>query len=384
MYLKSIQLNEFRNFHSERVELQERLNFFIGDNGQGKTNLLEAVYLLSRGTSFRNIDSKSLLRSGQSRAKIIGNFVDQDREFKTEMVFEGGRRQASINQKPISAGNLVRHFPTVLFSPESLAAIKEGPEQRRILLDELVLTQKPEQNLLLREYSKCLRSRNRLLSDIANGANSPETLKTLKSLSRVFLLLGTHLSFARIQALHAIQEEFSKAMQMISGEDFGDISVDYLISGESALNWSEQAVFDALHKREQELASREIAAGRSLVGPHKHDVKFLMAGNDSRFYCSQGQQRALILAMKIAQIVYHHRVHQTYPILLLDDVLSELDLRKRISLMKFLESISAQVLVTATDLTWSEDFAPNANSIFSVVNGGVRTVNVQANAQGLR
>jgi DNA replication and repair protein RecF len=158
-------------------------------------------------------------------------------------------------------------------------------------------------------------------------------------------------------------------------EGLGDISVDYLISGESALNWSDSQVFDALKKRHQSLALQEVAYGGSLVGPHKHDIKFLFNGNDSRFYCSQGQQRALILALKIAQIVYHHQVHKTYPILLLDDVLSELDMKKRMRLMKFLEQVSAQILITSTDLAWSDRLGVETEkghgAIFEVVSGQV-------------
>jgi DNA replication and repair protein RecF len=376
MYLSRLQLFEFRNFARLQIDLSPRLNFFLGENGQGKTNFLEAVYLLSRGSTFRAADSLSLIRQGapQHRARILGHFKKGHLDYSVEFLLEGSRRSASINGKRVNSASLLRHFPTILFSPESLAAIKEGPEQRRDLVDELLINIFPRQAQLLREFSRCLRSRNRILKALAAGEPNRLALEgTLESLNKIFFLLSTHLAAARIKALKEIEPDFKHAMTFIAldPDSNGEIAVDYLISDHSAMHWTDSEVFDALCKRHQELASREMAYGASLVGPQKHDIKFLFAGNDSRFYCSQGQQRALILALKIAQIVYHHRVHQTYPVLLLDDVLSELDMKKRANLMRFLEGISAQILITATDLTWSDQFGFDRNSIFNVTNGQV-------------
>lgn len=372
MLLKNLQLIDFRNFSRLQVELSPRLNFFVGENGQGKTNFLEAVHLLSRGVTFRPADSKSLVRKGCARAKAKGLFTHGDFEYSVEMTIEGGRRSALINGKKVNSAALLKTFPTVLFSPESLAAIKEGPDQRRQLIDELLLSHDPRQAQLLREHGKSLKARNRLLKNLNEGlGNRRETELSLESLNKIYFLLSTHLTAARIKALNDIEGDLRDAMSFIMSDAAGEILVDYLISDESAIEWSESQIFDALRKRHLALQQQEIAYGGSLVGPHKHDIKFIFNGNDSRFYCSQGQQRALILALKIAQIVYHHRVHQTYPVLLLDDVLSELDMKKRVNLMKFLEGISAQILITATDLTWSDQFGSDLNSVFSVANGQV-------------
>jgi DNA replication and repair protein RecF len=384
MFLREVQLNEFRNFSSQKVLLKPRINFFIGENGQGKTNFLEAVYLLSRGRSFRPAEDNVLVRqnfraSGSNpfagtEAKIRGLFRRESLDFEAKIEIKNGKRSATINSKRAGAVDLIKAFPIILFSPESLQAIKEGPEMRRKLLDELLLLHSPSQVTILREFAKCLKTRNRLLSDLskARSASTP-TLLTLESLNHIYLILATHLAYARIQALQSIQAPFGEAMAMISGSSVPapKVAIDYLISDQVATGWSESEVYNAMQKRWSQLQAREIQVGRSLVGPHKHDVRFLFAGNDSRFYCSQGQQRALILSLKIAQIVYHQQVHQTYPILLLDDVLSELDPRKREHLMEFLESISAQVLITATDLTWPQQFGIESNSIFSVSAGRI-------------
>lgn len=392
MIVEALSLTDFRNFISQKVQLRPRMNFFVGDNGQGKTNLLEAVYILGRGASFRPTENTSLIRYGAtspslmlggvdgslfpepelSRARVDGRIRTGNREYDISLMFEGARKQATINGKRAGSADLLRTFPTVLFSPESLAAIKEGPEQRRLLADELIVIENSSRTNLIAEFSKCLRQRNRLLRQISENEGNPhDNDATLESLNRIYFILATHLTSARIQALRCIQNDLLDAFRMMNDGRSGDISVDYLISDASALAWDDQLIFDALQKRHRELALQERHAGTSLIGPHKHDIKFLFCGNDSRFYCSQGQQRALILAFKIAQIVYHSRVHQTYPVLLLDDVLSELDYKKRVNLMTFLEGISAQVLITATDLTWSDQFAADSNSVFTVREGRI-------------
>jgi DNA replication and repair protein RecF len=398
MKIRHLQAIEFRNFSNLQLELRPGINFFLGENGQGKTNLLEAVYLLCRGNSFRAADSKSLLRHPYltekiaPRAKISGEFVKKSLDFSVQLTLESGKKTAVVNGKKANSAALMSHFPVVLFSPESLSAIKEGPDQRRQLIDEILLSHDPRQGRLLREFVRALKTRNRLLKYInqaqyekfnRSASSRVEHERSLESLNKIYLILSTHLSVARTKALRDIQSGVSDAMQFITHDSPEsdtaagtngarvEISVDYVISGQSALDWDESKVYDALLQRQSELAAQEVAAGSSLVGPHKHDIKLLFNGNDSRFYCSQGQQRALILALKMAQIVYHHRVHQTYPVLLLDDVLSELDLKKRVNLMKFLEGISAQILITATDLTWSKQIGFDSNSIFSVSNGHV-------------
>jgi DNA replication and repair protein RecF len=379
MYLKNLQLIDFRNFERLQVEFTPRLNFFLGDNGQGKTNLIEAVHLLSRGISFRPVASSNLIRNSQvKKAKIVAEFISGNFDYRVEALIEPTRKSAFLNGKKVNSATLIKHLPTVLFSPESLSAIKDGPDQRRQLIDELLISHDPRQGNLLREYSRAYRTRNRLLKNISEKIGYREDNEgALESLNKIFFILATHLTVARMKALKDILPYFQAAIVYIQGLSSVEISVDYVISDQAALDWSDSQIFDALVLRHKTLAFQEMSVGMSLVGPHKHDIRFLYNGNNSRFFCSQGQQRALILAFKIAQIVYHHTVHQNYPMLLLDDVLSELDVNKRINLMKFLEGISAQILITATDLTWSEQFGLDRNSIFQVISGDVRLKGIE-------
>lgn len=409
MHLTNLRLSHFRNFSAQELALRSRLNFFVGANGQGKTNLLEAVYMLSRGESFRpaqhehfiqSADQTSAPHSPQSfplslmenatNGRLTAAFESEVGRRKLVVDFADRRRSATLDGKRTNFSTLAATFPVVLFSPESLASIKEGPDRRRELVDSLLTTRSERDSKILREYSKMLRSRNVLLRQIAGGDTRKSTRDSLESLTTLFLVLASQVTELRLRALEAILPYWRKSVAAIFADtktdsnfatfDPGNLEIAYEISGQNAVGWSVDRIFDAISQRRRELAERELNLGGSLIGPHKHDLRFLLAQNDSRFYCSQGQQRALILAFKIAQINLHHTTLGRYPILLLDDVMSELDEAKRSRLMEYLEAIAAQVLITATDLTWSGAFPLERNAVFVVESGNVRVKEADAGA----
>ncbi len=372
MILKNIELFYFRNLQPQSIRLNPNKNYFLGQNAQGKTNFLEAIYFLSRGKSFRPTQNESLIQfQNPHAARITANFQHQNFDYQVRANIQNSKKDFLLNSKKVSSSHLQQLIPMVLFSPESLAVIKESAEQRRNLVDELVVSIDPKQTKIINEFIKALRARNALLRDIAKDSFREDRKQTLESLNQIYLVLATHLTQQRLFALRRIWADFKNSAEFIFGNSGAKVGVEYLISGEVANEWDDQKIFSVLQKRMAELQSSEYGAGHSLVGPHKHDLKFLFDGNDTRFYCSQGQQRALILALKIAQIVYHHRVHQKYPILLLDDVLSELDENKRSNLMRFLGEISAQVLITATDLASSEMKQAEKGDVFFVKSGKI-------------
>jgi DNA replication and repair protein RecF len=372
MQIDQLSLVNFRNFERQNVEFRPRLNFLAGDNGHGKTNLLEAIHLLCASSSFRPTQTESYLRYGCTQGQIKCQISDENFSHDLRVIFEKAKRTSFVNGKRASSKQHEARFPLVLFSPESLGAIKDGPEARRELLDSIVTLHSPSQADLLLDFSRALKSRNRVLRNIQNGEGPAQELRmTLASLTQIYLVLSTHVVAARLKAISELNADISEAVRFICDGELGDISVEYMISDLSAVKMSESQVFDVMNHRQKELSEREIQAGSSLVGPHKHDVKFLIAEKDSRFFASQGQQRALILAVKIAQIAYYKRVYGRYPILLLDDVMSELDRRRRFNLMQFLENTSAQVIVTSTDLTWSDEFGFDRNTVLRIMNGRV-------------
>lgn len=335
--------------------------------------------MLSRGESFRPAQYGHFLKDQQSMARVAAQMETSAGRSSVVLDFIDGKRIASFAGKRTAFSTLSALLPIVLFSPESLASIKEGPDERRALIDSVLTTRSERDSKLLREFAKVLRSRNVLLKQIANGDARPTTRDSLQSLTTVFLLLATQVTDARLRALEALLPAWRKSVAQIfilpgqskSDPQPADVEFAYEISGHDAMGWTPDQIFDALTKRLEQLASRELELGASLVGPHKHDLRFLFSGNDSRFYCSQGQQRALILAFKIAQISVHHATLGRYPVLLLDDVMSELDSAKRERLMEYLEATTAQVLITATDLVWSREFQNERNAVFTVEDGKV-------------
>lgn len=350
--IQALYLRNFRNFSDISTKFSPKVNIFLGDNGQGKSNLLEALYVLTSGHSFRYADNENLIMMSENEALIKAKAFQGELEFDLQLNILKSRKNHLLNGKKVSASEMAQKFPSIIFSPESLAAIKEGADQRRQLVDELIVSFHPKNADTISEFRRALKTRNKILKNHLSGeVTRRDTESLLESLNPSFLRLAIELSHQRLEALRAIYNDFNQAMQSISKRAAVDISVDYVISGEHALNFTLKDIEKSLVNRMRELHDAELASGASLVGPQKHDVVFLYDQNDSRFYCSQGQQRALILSFKMAQIVYHRRIHGTYPSLLLDDVLSELDAEKRDSLIRFLGDINTQIFITTTDFT---------------------------------
>lgn len=372
MIFERLRLVNFRNYRDVVIPFSPRVNVFVGENGQGKTNLLEAMYLISQGDSFRYSDNSTLINSNNQEALIQALITQKDLHYKLKLGLSKSRKVLTLNEKRVTSTDIRKIFASVVFSPESLASIKEGADHRRELVDELLITFEKRNADLISDYRKTLKTRNKILKNFVEGlADRSLTENLLEALNPQFLRLGADFAHARITSLLGLSREFNNAMQYISGNSAVDISVEYLISDHDAMNFSREEVFFTLQKRLHELHDAELSSGSSLVGPHKHDIRFLYGQKDSRFYCSQGQQRAIILSFKMAQIMYHRKAHGTYPVLMLDDVLSELDKNKRDALITFLHEINTQIFVTTTDFTLPQSFSLDQLSVLQIKDGQI-------------
>lgn len=378
MKFEFLQLKNYRNFSEIDLRFSPSVNIFIGKNGQGKTNLLESIYFMTHGESFRPGTTETFIRQQSSVAEsqdlpsttevsiLRGRVNQRNLDHNIELRLDKNGKKFLVDQKRLSSSQLVKNFPTVLFSPDSLAAIKQGPDQRRQLIDDFLISHHNKNRQLISEYRKILRNRNRLLKDhLKQLIDRTEFDKVFASLNQSFFRRGAELTCIRIQALKELLPKMQESMQFIAEDQELEVGLNYLISDEPAYEWSGQQIYDSLQKRAQQLYSAELSSGISLVGPHKHDIQILFNGKDSRYYCSQGQQRTLILSFKMAQIVYHYEVYHSYPVLLLDDVMSELDEQKRKRLVKFLSQINAQILITTTEFDFSEGFTASCSEGFS-------------------
>jgi len=369
---ENLVLRNFRNYQEISVEFDPRVNIFLGSNGQGKTNLLEALVLLSSGESFRYGENDTFVKKDCPEAFLAAKALVRNLNYDLRLQILKSRKNHQLNGKKISGADLVSIFHFVVFSPESLTSIKEGADQRRQLIDELLMSVDVHHGQLIRDFRKALKSRNRILKDLGEQKSSlRETKDLLESLNPSFFRLATDLTLARIKALQTIEPELNAAMQKISHSE-KKTRLQYQISGQNSVNKTHQDIHNLLVKRANELHAAELSSGTSLIGPQKHDIQFLYDENDSRFFCSQGQQRALILSFKMAQIVYHQQVHSAHPILMLDDVLSELDEDKREGLITFLQEIRTQIFMTTTDLKMTGDLARHDCRVIEVRDGQIR------------
>lgn len=372
MIFERLRLVNFRNYRDVVLSFSPRVNVFLGENGQGKTNLLEAMYMISQGDSFRYSDNSTLINSQYSESVIQALISQNELHYKLKMGLSKSRKVLTLNEKRVNSADVRKIFASVVFSPESLASIKEGADHRRELVDELLVTFDRRNVSLIADYRKALKTRNKILKNFLEGLQDKTVTEgLLESLEPQFVRLATDLTHARITALAGLSKEFNNAMQYISGNTNVDISVEYLISDQNAVSFTREEVENALTKRLRELHDAELSSGTSLVGPHKHDIVFLYGQKDSRFFCSQGQQRAIILSFKMAQIVYHRKAHGTYPVLMLDDVLSELDKAKRDALITFLHEINTQIFVTTTDFTLPDSFSLDQLSVVRIKDGHI-------------
>jgi DNA replication and repair protein RecF len=228
----------------------------------------------------------------------------------------------------------------------------------------------PEKVQLVNAFNKCLKTRNKILKNYYEQRQSKEEcISLLASVDKLFIDLAGQYTFAKITVIKQLNERLKTTLRGILNDPNVDIYVDYVISGQSAIDWSINQVYDALYSRLMALQTAEMASGQSLVGPQKHDVRFYFAGQDARFYCSQGQQRAIILAIKIAQIFGHYEMQNDYPVLLLDDVFSELDAAKQAHLLKILGQINTQIFLTTTELSMKDSFEGKEKTIFEIEKG---------------
>ncbi len=369
MRFEQLQLVQFRNIETQQLNLNPGLNVFRGQNGQGKTNLIEALFLLTHGRSFRTSRLEDVINKSTNQGFLIeGQIEKKGLSYSTKIRVSDRKKSLKVNGQGMSTSRLRQTFPCLLFSPESLLIVKDSAQKRRDLVDDLCMTLFPHFAALLTDYKKALRQKNVLLKKIRDSSGDRrDSLKLNDNITQLLFEKGSALTFYRLQAIEEIEPYLLQEFLQIMDEHYGNISIKYLISGEQKRGVSKQEALNAMYKRWDVLKQKELASGQCLVGPHKHDIQFDFNDQEARFFCSQGQQRAIILAFKMAQIRLHYRAHKEFPILLLDDVLSELDREKQMRFVNYLLATEAQIFLTTTDATSIPQVASRA--VFEVKNG---------------
>lgn len=347
MRLEKLHLSQFRTYAELDLSFGGRLTFFIGDNGTGKTNILEAVSLLSLGKSFRGAADIDMVAHEQSAYFIRGHYEKQDRrnliEIGCDLSGASLRRKIRINERVVAGRTaLVGRLTTVVFSPADINIVEGGPVQRRRFLD-LVLSSRDEDYLqTLIRYNRTLQQRNAVLKR-ARQTRAPADLSVWnQGLTESALVLIER----RQRFTQEFQEFFSEALGRISVErDRLELS----LAASSQLEFTDFSAALARHEK------RDLALGYTTVGPHRHNLLFGFGGRDVLQFGSQGQKRSLVLALRMAQFRYLKEHLGMAPILLIDDVLRELDAGRRRAFVELLHE-SGQALFTTPDLDGLDEF----------------------------
>lgn len=348
MYCKKIKYQNYRNIESAEVTLHDGVNVFIGNNAQGKTNAIEAVYYFARGKSFRGAKDRELIRLGTERAKVEMDFRDALRERHHEFIISESEKRICKKEGVIirRMSEFIGSFRAVLFSPEHLSIVKEGPSERRNFADVAISQLYPAYVAALTKYQKILLQRNSVLKE----PYSPVFSDTLAVLSEQLA--------SEAAVISKYRDEYVKKLDVKVRELIGDMTCG---RERAELRYTEP------RSREELLAAftcnvdKEIRAGTTLYGPHKDDIAITLNGGEARIFASQGQQRSIALAMKLGEGEISRDESGEYPVFLLDDILSELDESRKAYVIGGLKD--RQVLITTCEII------PEGAKVFGVENG---------------
>lgn len=373
MRLLGLRVRDFRNIEEADLRFASRATVIFGPNGHGKTNLLEAIYLLATLRPLRASRLRELPRFGEERCEVQGEWEVGPVCRVASVTVEGGARTAWLDGK--KTRDLESYFggiAVVAFTPDDLAVVKGGPELRRRHLDRSVFNRFPAFLSESREYARALKSRNRLLKE---GAPRP----VIEAFDAPFARAAARLVARRRAFLGELAEGYSKALSALT---HGQLRGEVRYLPQPAFDEDEGAFEAALLKELAGRLPRERERGFTSLGPHADRLSFLLDGRPARSYASQGQQRAMVLAWKIAEIENLRDRLGFQPLLLLDDVSSELDPERNRQLLHYLGGFDGQVILTTTDPSQLVGAAGPSASYLAVRDGTFQEVGPEAAARG--
>lgn len=361
LHVRSVRLSNFRNYPALEVPLHPKLNLLIGPNAQGKTSVLEALYCLSTTRSFRAVADEEMIAFGSSEASLEGVFAREEGTDLLRLDYRRGRGKALFinGKKQVRLSSALGRLPAVVFSPDDLFLIKGGPSLRRRFLNQALLQVDPVYLAELQQYERVLRQRNALLK---RKGNCPE--KELASWDGPLAAHGAALLVRRAEAVERLATHAGGALQDLTG-GAEKLEVVYLpgVPVAGSVSETEHRMLEKLKQARAE----EKARGLSVVGPHRDDLSLDVNSHPLKKFGSQGQQRTAALALKLAELALLTEGAHTQPLILFDDVMSELDNRRQAFFLERLRS-GGQAVLTGTQ---AGDFAAAVKDarLFAVGNG---------------
>ncbi len=360
MYIESVKLENFRNYTSCYVELEKNLNIFKGANAQGKTNFLESIYISSIGKSPKTTKDKDVIKWGESRAKIDVKVKKSFYEEDLSLVLSNDQKKTiKINGIAIKKiGDLIGEMPVVYFAPDEIGLIKDGPAFRRKFMDIDISQINKNYFYLLCRYEKVLNERNKLLKQ----TRSFEALKdTIDIWDTQLADISSKIIYCRLDFIDKIKDHTNAIHKAITSD-----KEDLIISYQGLKQKSIEVLKEKIYALYKEKLKSDFDLGYTSIGPHRDDIEIKINGIDIRNFGSQGQQRLATLSIKIAELKLFEELTHEKPILLLDDVLSELDEKRCKNFLKQIEEYQTILTTTKFNRKLNEN-----SKIFNVSNATI-------------
>lgn len=362
MKINSIKIENFRNIENLSLDFDDNVNIIYGENAQGKTNLIEAIYLFTGSKSFRGVKDSELIRFNCEYSRLNIDFVNKEREQNAE-IFIDSKRNAKLNGiKKKSALMLGDELKAVIFSPVHLSMVKDGPLERRKFIDNALCQLKSGYRNVLHEYNRCLIQRNMLLKDIAKNYSLVDMLYIW---DRNLAVSGAKIIYQRQKYIEALMPY---AKDIFSGLSGGKEEIDLVLKGEFEYkNLSIEEIESNIVKALEKNRGEDILNRVTQTGPHRDDMEILINGKSAKKFGSQGQQRSCVLALKLAEASLLKELTQDEPLALLDDVMSELDISRQDYILNHIKDW--QVFITCCDA--NTILRLKKGKTFHIVNGGL-------------
>ena len=359
MHVKHLTLSNFRNYQTVELPLNQGINLLVGKNGQGKTNLAEAIFYAATLSSHRVSGYLPLIKQGESKAiiRILARFDDRENLLELELNTQGSNR-ARINKSDASrVRDVLGYVNAVIFSPEDLDIVKRDPSNRRAFIDELIAQLTPRMAGVYSDYERVLKQRNTLLKSARNIPTGSSSLSTLDSWDQSLVRIGSEIISARFDITARLAPHLQEAYAAIADEK-NDPSVklrssllsndiESETSNEFLDTGNREEIENLFQQRLKDVRSKELERGVTLVGPHRDDLLLLLGTLPAKGYISHGESWSYALALKLASAeLIRKEARAGDPVLILDDVFAELDSTRR-SRLAALVSHNEQVIITA-------------------------------------
>lgn len=367
MKISKINLVNFRNYSKCSVSLNDNMNIFVGDNAQGKTNMLEAITILALTKSHRVGNSPNIIMFNKNKSTISGTIKDNRVISKLKVEITDEIKKLSINNTIIKkVADYISHLNVIVFTPDDLEIIKGSPNIRRNLLN-IQLSQLSKEYLnVYNEYNKLLKTRNEYLKILFN--NSIADTNYIDIITDKLIEKAIVIYQKRKEYIDLINININKFFEDISGDK--NISVKYVPNIEFD-DFEYETIRKKLKHTFKKNYLKELNYGMTIYGPHRDDFLFEYNDNDLKYYGSQGQQKVAVLSFKLSEISIFNDICNSSPVLLLDDIFSELDIKKRNKLLKIISMYDIQSVITTTDLrNINKKYVENA-FVFMVENGNI-------------